>query len=96
MAGEFRCWKPYPENIDERLENWLIYSCYNAMHKQDKANAMLDSIITDSKNVMTADKYFTNSIITAWAFKQLKKDEDGIKWLEMKATIILIKISRHG
>ena len=73
--------KPYPENIDERLENWFIYSCYNAMHRQDKANAMLDSVITDSKNVMTSDKYFTNSIITAWAFKQLKKDEDGIKWL---------------
>ncbi|HEX5151133.1 MAG TPA: DUF5107 domain-containing protein [Parafilimonas sp.] len=74
--------KPYPENIDERLENWIMYSNYNAMHKQEKANAMLDSIIIHSNNVTGADKYFTNTIISAWAFKQLKKDEDGIQWLQ--------------
>ena len=51
------------------------------MHKDDKANAMLDSIIANSNNVTGSDKYFTNSIITKWTFKQLKKEEDGTKWL---------------
>ena len=85
--------KPYPENIDERLENWIIYNNYNAMHKDDKANAMLDSIIANSNNVTGSDKYFTNSIITKWTFKQLKKEEDGTKWLVSESDALSVVTS---
>ena len=74
--------KPYEADIDKRLEYWLTYLNYKAMSKQTDANEMLDSIITNSNEVSTADKYFTNTIITDRAFKQVNRNEDGFNWLQ--------------
>ena len=77
--------KPYPENIDERFENWIIYKIYTVTNEHDKANAMLDSIINNTKQLSNTDKYFTNSVITLWAFKQLGKDDEAKQWLKQES-----------
>jgi Tfp pilus assembly protein PilF len=74
--------KPYDADIDVRLEDWIAYKNYKALNKTSKANAMLDSIIANSKEVASADKYFTNVIITMQAFQQLNKKEEGNEWLK--------------
>ncbi|MGI8950999.1 MAG: DUF5107 domain-containing protein [Chitinophagaceae bacterium] len=77
--------KPYDADIDVRLENWLAYLIYKSMNKTNQAKQMLDSIIINSKEVTDADKYFTNSIITAWAFKQSNKDKEGNALLQKES-----------
>jgi Tfp pilus assembly protein PilF len=74
--------KPYEADIDKRLEYWLAYLNYKAMNRTSDANKMLDSIITNGNEVEAADKYFTNTIITQLAFKQLDKSEEGGNWLK--------------
>jgi Tfp pilus assembly protein PilF len=74
--------KPYDADIDKRLEYWLAYLNYKAMNRTSDANKMLDSIITNSNEVSTTDKYFTNTIITGWSFKQLNKNAEGENWLQ--------------
>jgi len=74
--------KPYDADIDVRLEDWIAYKNYKALNKTSLANQMLDSIITNSKEVTAADKYFTNTIITVYAFKELNKDDEVKAWLQ--------------
>jgi predicted Zn-dependent protease len=76
--------KPYDADIDVRLEDWLAYLNYKAL-KSVKANEMLDLIIKNSDEVTSTDKYFTNADITARAFKQLNKDEEGKDWLRKES-----------
>lgn len=77
--------KPYSEDIDERLENWLIYSAYKAINQQDKAKQMLDSIITNTNQLTNTDKYFTNSVIAVHALKEQQKDEEAKNWLRQES-----------
>lgn len=74
--------KPYDADIDARLEYWIEYLNHQTLNKTNLANQMLDSIITNSKQISNADKYFTNTIITVWAFQQLNKNNEGKNWLQ--------------
>jgi hypothetical protein len=74
--------KPYDADIDKRLEYWLAYLNYKAINKTGDANKMLDSVIINSDEVAVTDKYFTNTIITQLAFKQLDKSVEGENWLQ--------------
>ncbi len=78
--------KPYDADIDVRLEDWIEYLNYKALNKINFANQMLDSIIANSKKVGNSDKYFTNAIITAYAFKELNKNDKGKEWLQKEST----------
>lgn len=77
--------KPYDADIDVRLEDWIAYKNYKALSKTSLANQMLDSIITNSNQVSDADKYFSNTIITVYAFKELNKDEESKIWLQKES-----------
>ena len=37
--------KPYDKDIDERLENWMSYSCYHKMGDMKQANLALQNIL---------------------------------------------------
>jgi hypothetical protein len=43
--------KPYSEDIDERVENWLAYESYKSLGNEQAARAMLDKILAfDASN----------------------------------------------
>lgn len=78
--------KPYPENEDLRLEEWMSYRCYIALKKPRLAAAALKSIlefrgITDN----TVPNFFAaNALVTAWAYEQSGHTEDGRLYLSQQ------------
>ncbi|MEO5682147.1 MAG: DUF5107 domain-containing protein [Chitinophagaceae bacterium] len=54
--------KPYTEDIDERLENFLLYNCYLQLNDKRKSATALNLVKSN-----TATVYKTNNTITAWA-----------------------------
>ena len=54
--------KPYSEDIDERLEQFLLYQCYTKLSDRTKAAAALEQIKQNK-----ATLYAGNNAITAWA-----------------------------
>ncbi len=53
--------KPYEEDIDERLENFLLYYCYNKLGDKTKSATALEQIKNNK-----AKGYKVNEVITAW------------------------------
>ena len=76
--------KPYAEEIDERLENWLSYQSYNALKQADKAKPYLQKIIQFSPRVDNTVSNFSlsNHLVTAWAYKQLNQENEGTAFLK--------------
>jgi len=54
--------KPYSEDIDERLENFLLYQCYSKTGNKIKSANAMEQIKNN-----TASVYKANDIITEWA-----------------------------
>jgi len=63
--------KPYQENIDERLEDWMAYLCYKKSGNKTKAQQMLDKITRYTKYVNEEGDInaSVNNLVTAWAMK---------------------------
>ena len=76
--------KPYRENIDERLENWLDYQCYTRMGDKSKSQPALNSIITFLPKTENTVRNFlsANTLVTAWALEKMKKKEEGVRLLD--------------
>ncbi|MFM9908578.1 MAG: tetratricopeptide repeat protein, partial [Chitinophagaceae bacterium] len=53
--------KPYQEDIDERLENFLLYHCYTKLGDKTKSATALEQIKNNK-----AKGYKVNEVITAW------------------------------
>ena len=53
--------KPYQEDIDERLEQFLLYQCYTKLQDKAKASAALEQIKLNKANV-----YASNKVISDW------------------------------
>ena len=68
---------PYPESIDERLENWLEYDCRQRLGRQQEANAILPRIIGPSRR--TND---TGTLTAALALRQLGQATEAQKLLD--------------
>ncbi|WP_036669896.1 DUF5107 domain-containing protein [Pedobacter borealis] len=75
--------KPYPENLDERLEDWMSYLCFKRMGKNAAAQASLQKIIQfKSKTENTVNNFIpSNHLVTAWTLEKLGKRADASKWL---------------
>jgi tetratricopeptide (TPR) repeat protein len=54
--------KPYTEDIDERLEQFLLYQCFTQLQDKTKAAAALEQIKQNK-----ATLYAGNNAISAWA-----------------------------
>ena len=76
--------KPYDEDIDVRLEDWLAYQNYIHLKNKVASKKMLDHIISFNKNEQGDENYFpsANNLVTAWALRKTGKPGEGQKFLE--------------
>ena len=76
--------KPYTEEIDERLENWLTYQIYKSEKNNAGANASLQKIIAFTPRVDNTVSNFSmsNHLVTAWAYQALGKKEEADRFLQ--------------
>ncbi|MEO8415390.1 MAG: DUF5107 domain-containing protein, partial [Ginsengibacter sp.] len=75
--------KPYPENIDERLEDWVTYLCYQKQGKREQAQRSLQAIVLFNPKVENTVSNFlpANDLVTAWALAKLDSKEKAGEWL---------------
>ena len=73
--------KPYAEDIDERVENWLAYENYKRLGNEQTARQMLDKILAfndENGRVFPSVK----SLVTAWALQKDGRPDQGEKLLK--------------
>lgn len=75
--------KPYPENIDERLEDWMTYLCYTKTGKTEEAKQYLQKIIAFKPQIDNTVSNFlsANHLVTAWAIEKINGNTAAISWL---------------
>lgn len=75
--------KPYPEDIDTRMEDWMNYLCLVQQKKTADAEKMLNRIILFDPRVENTVWNFSpsNALITAWAYEKLNRRNDAVQWL---------------
>ena len=76
--------KPYDEDIDTRLEDWMSYLCLQKTNKATEANEFLKRIVVfDPKIDNTVSNFFAaNHLVTAWALEKTKERKDALNWLD--------------
>ncbi|WP_018612177.1 DUF5107 domain-containing protein [Segetibacter koreensis] len=82
--------KPYSEDIDERLEDWLAYESYTKQGNATAAKEMLDKILSKPANGSSV-----NNLVSAWALQKTGKDKQAKKllndWKEKEKNNLLAK-----
>lgn len=76
--------KPYDVDIDERLENWMSWLCYQRLHKAKEASISIQKILTynlQTDNTLSVS-YPANDLITAWAMEHEGPSGKARQWLE--------------
>lgn len=78
--------KPYPEDIDDRLENWITFLCNKRLHRKN-GNAALEKILQFNAGRQHAGTVFfpENAVVTYWAYKSRYGDEKARQWLHEEA-----------
>jgi tetratricopeptide (TPR) repeat protein len=78
--------KPYPEYIDERLEDWMTYKCYQKIGKREQADQSLQKIIAFQTKIENTVNNFlpANEILTAWAMEKLATKAEASAWLQQE------------
>ncbi len=76
--------KPYEENIDGRLEDWMSNLCYGKMNKPDLAKAALQKIISFTPKIENTLANFLapNALVSAWVIEKETSKEKAIEWLD--------------
>jgi len=76
--------KPYAENIDERLEDWMSYLCYTKMDKTNEATQYLQKITSFKPQIDNTVSNFlsANHLVTAWAIEKLNGQTAAMNWLD--------------
>lgn len=76
--------KPYQYNIDERLEDWMDYLCYERTGQKEKAQASLQKIINFKPLIENTVSNFlpANHLVSAWAIEKLDGRDAATKWLD--------------
>jgi predicted Zn-dependent protease len=69
--------KPYDEDIDLRLEDWMSYLCYTRSGKSAQAKSSLERIVQMSRPYPSA-----NDLVTAWAMEKANQKEKATQWLQ--------------
>lgn len=71
--------KPYDQDIDTRLEDWLAYLCLQRQKKTDEAGKMLHKITDFKPSVENGVRNFipANTLISAWALERLGSKTDA-------------------
>lgn len=86
--------KPYDNDIDYRLEDWLSYYCYKKMGQGSEHKKILNDITAFKPNIETGNLNFrpSNELITAWAYRELNMPEKGVARLNQQ----IIEFSDHN
>lgn len=69
--------KPYDEDIDTKLEDWMSYLIYEKTKKTELAKATLEKIDKGKNNSPQATQ-----LVTAWRLEQQGKKEEAVQWLD--------------
>jgi tetratricopeptide (TPR) repeat protein len=71
--------KPYANDNDERLEDWIAYDVYTRQGNKEAANDMLQKIsaFTQLQKETGTDYGSVNNLISAWAFEKLGQPENA-------------------
>ncbi|WP_428329421.1 DUF5107 domain-containing protein [Mucilaginibacter sp.] len=79
--------KPYADNIDERLEDWMSYLCYQKTGKKDDAQTALQKVISFQPKIENTVSNFlpANDLVTAWAIEKLNGRKEATQWLNEQA-----------
>jgi hypothetical protein len=72
--------KPYDEDIDTRIEDWMTYECLMKTKNEKAARQSLDKIIAYKPAGGEVRPTF-NNLITAWALKKSGKESEGSRYL---------------
>ncbi|MDB5021720.1 MAG: hypothetical protein JWQ28_2847 [Pedobacter sp.] len=75
--------KPYPEYVDERLEDWLSYSCLKALKRPGTAIKYLNKVVSFQPGTENGVRNFFqgNSLLSAWALWLTKDKSTALNWL---------------
>lgn len=81
--------KPYEEDIDERLEDWLNYQCYTSLGDDGKAMQSLRKIIAFVPKVDNTVMNFlpANQLVSAWAIEKTSSAKKAEDWLRNQADL---------
>lgn len=81
--------KPYDEDIDERLENWLDYQCYTNLGNSDKAKESLQKIVAFNPKIDNTVMNFlpANQLISAWAVEKTSSSKKAEEWIRNQAKL---------
>ena len=81
--------KPYQEDIDERLEDWLNYVCYTNLGNAAAASEALQKIIAFTPKVDNTVMNFlpANQLVSAWAIEKTASVEKATAWLQQQAAL---------
>lgn len=81
--------KPYQNNIDERLEDWLSYTCYSNLNKVAAADQSLKKILAFTPKVDNTVMNFlpANQLISAWAFEKISSAKKAEEWLQTQVSL---------
>jgi hypothetical protein len=71
--------KPYDEDIDSRLEDWMEY-----VSGGKKSGVLLDRILRFTPRVDNTVRNFipSNALVTAWAMERIQGRDKAISWLD--------------
>ncbi|HJY13197.1 MAG TPA: tetratricopeptide repeat protein, partial [Flavobacterium sp.] len=96
FIGEAKLWpenlgvgKPYQEDIDERLENWLDYQCYTSLGNTETANKSLQKIVAFNPKIDNTVMNFlpANQLVSAWAIEKTASSKQAEEWLKHQAEL---------
>ena len=75
--------KPYQEDIDERLEDWLSYICYTKQNNEKLAQQKLQKIIEFTPKIDNTVRNFlpANNLISAWALEKMNRKDEAVQLL---------------
>lgn len=81
--------KPYQEDIDERLEDWLDYQCYTSLGDNDKATKLLQKIVAFKPKLDNTTLNFlpANQLVSAWAIEKTSSAQKAQEWLQNQAKL---------
>ena len=75
--------KPYGEDVDTRLEDWMSYISYTQSGNKAKAESILRKISGDTAGLKKKLYHFpANSIVTAWAIQKTAGRAAATKWVD--------------
>jgi tetratricopeptide (TPR) repeat protein len=76
--------KPYDDEIDYRLEDWMTYLCYHNMKNNSEAEDILWNIVKFEPKVENTVRNFlpANTLVTAWAYESLNKRDEAVRFID--------------